>query len=63
MIISSAAQGSIRIRPMALVTVAFGSLLELTLVSPPLAMLDPAWEQLDEGEGEDLGVPVQAALW
>ena len=48
---------------MALVTVAFGSLLELTLVSPPLAMLDPAWEQLDEGEGEDLGVPVQAALW
>ena len=63
MIISSAAQGSTRISAR-LVTVAFGSLLELTLVSPPLAMLDPAWEeQLDEGEGEDLGVPVQAALW
>ena len=27
----------------ALVTVALGSLRELTLASPPLAMLDPAW--------------------
>ena len=62
MIISTAAQGSTRISAR-LVTVAFGSLLELTLVSPPLAMLDPAWEELDEGEGEGLGVPVQAALW
>ena len=29
-----------------LVTVALGSLLELTLASPPLAMLDPAWNPM-----------------
>ena len=35
-------------RSIELVTVALGSLLELTRASPPLAMLDPACNELDE---------------
>ena len=47
-----------------LVTVALGSLLELTRASPPLAMLDPACNELDEDEADDMRmVPGQAALW
>ena len=41
-------------RSIELVTVALGSLLELTRASPPLAMLDPACNELDEDEADDM---------